>query len=380
MSSVLLVDDEDGIRALMSRWLEGLGHETRQASSAEQALEQLAREDADVAVCDIAMPGQDGLWLASQLRADHPQTAVIMATGTQDVDAALRSLQHGAVDYLVKPFTRDQFREALGRGIEWHREAVRSRRRLDDLDRAFRERLEPLEERLRSVPVVSDSSLEELVSAFSGGDRARVEHSQRVASLAMNIALSLGVRNPELSDIERGARLHDIGKFAMPKDILCKPGTLSDEERSIVRRLPVLVYDILRVSPFLAAAAELVRSVYERFDGLGYPWALRGEEIPIGARIIAVADAFDTMTHRRVHSGPRAMAEAIFEIQRFRGLQFDPQAVDALFKVVSLHWHRGESRVAAQPVAPVPAVVAAGLAAPGAGCAPAAGITDGTAL
>jgi response regulator RpfG family c-di-GMP phosphodiesterase len=140
------------------------------------------------------------------------------------------------------------------------------------------------------------------------------------------------------------------------------------------------VYDILRVSPFLAAAAELVRSVYERFDGLGYPWALRGEEIPIGARIIAVADAFDTMTHRRVHSGPRAMAEAIFEIQRFRGLQFDPQAVDALFKVVSLHWHRGESRVAAQPVAPVPAVVAAGLAAPGAGCAPAAGITDGTAL
>lgn len=349
MASVLLVDDEDGIRNLMSRWLEGLGYETRQASSAERALEQMAREAADVAVCDISMPGRDGLWLSSQLRSAHPLTAVIMATGTQDVDAALRSLQHGAVDYLVKPFSRDQFREALRRGIEWHRDAVRSQRRLDDLDRAFRDGLAPLQERLQQVPVASDSAIEELVDAFSGGDRGLAEHSQRVAALAMNIALSLGIRNPELSDIERAARLHDIGKFAVPNEILCKPGALSDEEKSIVRRLPTFVHDILRPCPFLAAAAELIRSVHERFDGLGYPWALRGEEIPLGSRIIKVADAFDTMTRRRVHSGPRAMAEAIFETQRFRGTQFDPQTVDALFKVVSLHWHHGETRSPAGP-------------------------------
>jgi response regulator RpfG family c-di-GMP phosphodiesterase len=361
MSSVLLVDDEDGIRALMSRWLEGLGHETRQASSAELALEQMAQEAAAVAVCDISMPGRDGLWLAAQLRSDYPQTAVIMATGTQDVEAALRSLQQGAVDYLVKPFGRDQFREALKRGLEWHRDAVRSQRRLDDLGRAFRDRLAPLQERLRQHPVASEAAIEELVGAFSGGDGGLAEHSRRVAALAMNIAVSLGIRNPELSDIERAARLHDIGKFAVPKDILSKPGALSDEEQSIVRRLPTFVYDILRPCPFLAAAAELVRSMHERVDGLGYPWALRGEEIPLGARIIAVADAFDTMTHRRVHSGPRAMAEAIFETQRFRGTQFDPLAVDALFRVVSLHWNRGESRGPGGPeLAPPAGLPAAG--------------------
>ena len=167
MSSVLLVDDEEGIRALMSRWLDGLGHEGRQASSAEQALEEMARGEADVAVCDISMPGRDGLWLAAQLRSDHPQTAIIMATGTQDVDAALRSLHHGAVDYLVKPFSRDHFRDALCRGIEWHRDAVRSRRRLDNLDSAFRERLAPLADHLHQHPVTSDASIEALVTAAS---------------------------------------------------------------------------------------------------------------------------------------------------------------------------------------------------------------------
>ena len=344
MSSVLLVDDEEGIRALMSRWLDGLGHEGRQASSAEQALEEMARGEADVAVCDISMPGRDGLWLAAQLRSDHPQTAIIMATGTQDVDAALRSLHHGAVDYLVKPFSRDHFRDALCRGIEWHRDAVRSRRRLDDLDSAFRERLAPLADHLHQHPVTSDASIEALVTAFSGGDRARVEHCLRVAALSMNIALSMGIRSPELAEIERAARLHEIGRFAVPKDILSKAGALSEEERTIMRRLPALMHEVLRHCPFLAPAAELVRSVHERFDGLGYPWALRGDEIPIGARIIAVSDACDTMTHRRVHSGPKAMAEAVFEIQRFRNSQFDGRVVDALFRVVSLHWHRGDAR------------------------------------
>ena len=130
----------------------------------------------------------------------------------------------------------------------------------------------------------------------------------------------------------------------MPKDILSKAGALSEEERAIMRRLPAWMHEVLRHCPFLAPAAELVRSVHERFDGLGYPWALRGDEIPIGARIIAVSDACDTMTHRRVHSGPKAMAEAVFEIQRFRNSQFDGRVVDALFRVVSLHWHRGDAR------------------------------------
>ena len=370
MASVLLVDDEEGIRSLMSRWLDGLGHERREASSAKQALEEMARDEADVAVCDISMPGRDGLWLAGQLRSDHPQTAIIMATASQDVDAALRSLQHGAVDYLVKPFSRDQFRDALCRGIEWHRDSVRSRRRLDDLDTAFRERLAPLHDHLQQHPVTSDAAIEDLVTAFSGGDRIRVDHCLRVAALSVNIALSVGIRSPELAEIERAALLHEIGRFAVPKDILSKAGALSQEERTIMRRLPAMTHEVLRPCLFLAAAAELVRSVHERCDGLGYPWALRGDEIPIGARIIAVADAFDTMTHRRIHSGPRAMAEAIFEIQRFRNTQFDGRVVDALFKVVNLHWHRADARTTDWQDVPLSADAAGDLAGPSEELAP----------
>jgi response regulator RpfG family c-di-GMP phosphodiesterase len=355
MSSVLLVDDEEAIRAVMSRWLATLGYETRQAGGAEQALDLLSREAADIMVCDIAMPGHDGLWLAERIRAEHPETAVIMATGAQEVDVALRSLQHGVVDYLVKPFSRDQLRESLGRGLEWHRDAVRARRRLEDLDGSFRERLAPLGEYLRQRPVASNADLDALVTAFAAGDRTASEHAHRVALLSVNIALALGIRDPELSDIEHAARLHDIGRFAIPEDILCKPTRLSDEERAMVQRLPALVYDLIRPCPFLASAAEIVRSAHERWDGLGYPWAMRGEEIPVGARVVAVADAFDTMTHRRLHSGARALSEAIFEVQRSRGTQFDPAAVDGLFKVVSLHWCKQVSRPAAPDTKPEPA-------------------------
>jgi response regulator RpfG family c-di-GMP phosphodiesterase len=342
---VLLVDDEELIREVMMRWLESLGYEPREAASADEALQLMAEKPAAVALCDITMPGHDGLWLAERLRSLYPDSAVIMATGSQEVDAALNSLHVGVVDYLAKPFTRDQLRNAMRLGMDWHRNAIRSRQRVASLEMELRERLAPLAEYLGRMPVTSDAALNEMLESL-GLDRTTFQHSRRVSLISVNLSLALGLRSPELSDIERAALLHDVGRLAMPKTILSKPSALTEEEYAVIRLQPKLVHEILRNCPFLEPASGTIRSTYERFDGTGYPWALKGEEIPIGARIVAVADAFDTMTHQRLHRDARALPEALFEIQHCRHTQFDPIVVDALLKVVSLHWQRGAPKVA----------------------------------
>src|SRR5881392_1327083 len=133
-TSVLVVDDEPGIREILARWLVSGGYEVQTAASAVEALDRVHDRAPAVALCDIRMPGQDGLWLAKQIRQDAPETAVIMATGVQDVNSAVTSLRQGVVDYLTKPFGRDRLRESVLRGVEWHKAATDSRRWRESLD------------------------------------------------------------------------------------------------------------------------------------------------------------------------------------------------------------------------------------------------------
>lgn len=355
MSSVLLVDDEAGIRTVMRRWTESLGYDVREADNAEGALRLMADRASDVVVCDIGMPGHDGLWLVERIRANHPNSAVVMATGATDVDAALFSLQQGVVDYLVKPFDREHLRASLRRGVEAHREAVKSRQRFADLEKRLRERVAELTRRITEVGVTSERELEDVLVTLMADDRPAWEHGQRVATLATNIALVLDVRGGELAAIGHAARLHDLGRLATPEEILSKRGRLSDEEREIIKRRPTLVSDALRACAFLEQAADIVRSMHEHYDGRGYPWGLQAGEIPLGARIAAVADVFDTITHPRVHRDARPLSEALFEIQRCRGTQFDPAVVDALLRVAGLHWNSGARAGTGSSEAPRPA-------------------------
>lgn len=340
MCSVLIVDDEPGMRSMMRRWAESLGYHVREAGTAEDALKAASADPPAVVVADITMPGHDGLWLVERLRAEHPASAIVMATGAIDIDAALFSLHHGVVDYLVKPFSSENLRESLRRGIDAHRRQVGALRRFAQLERELLDRVADLNQRIAAASVTSARDLDDLLESLTAEDRPAYDHGQRVAQLAVNIAVALDVRDPDLEAIERAARLHDLGRLATPDEILSKRTSLSEVERAVVRRRPGLIADTLRSCPYLADVADIVRYVHEHFDGRGYPWGLRGDEIPIGARIIAVADAFDTITHPRVHRDARPLAEALFEIQRCRGTQFDPDVVEALLKVGSLHWSR----------------------------------------
>jgi cyclic di-GMP phosphodiesterase len=331
--SVLIVDDEASVRHLMRRWLESRGYAVATAAGAEKALEVMATSPTAVALCDLRMPGHDGLWLADRLRREHPDTAVIIATGVQDVGSAVQSLRRGVVDYLTKPFEREQLCQAVSRGVEWHRSACDSRRWRETLEREMRTRHSYLAEVIGARRIDSEESLDELLSTLTGADREAYAHAYRVAALSATVARSLGLTEREIATVERGALLHDLGKLAMPQALLRKPAPLTREEEELIRLHPTLGSGLIERVPYLADAAVIVRDAHERLDGLGYPYGSRAGDVWIGARIVAVADAYDTMTRNRVFRDAVRPDLALEELDRCAGTQFDPVVVDAFRKV-----------------------------------------------
>lgn len=335
--SVLVVDDETGVRDLISRWLVSGGYAVASAAGADEALGLIEEAPPAVAVCDIRMPGHDGLWLADRIRHEHPETAVIMATGVQDVGAAVESLRQGVVDYLTKPFGRDRLREAVLRGLEWHRSAIDSRRWRESLETETQSRHSRLADAIVALQIDSDEALDAMLSMLTIRDRDAYAHAYRVAALSASMARILGVADEEISTIERGALLHDLGKLAMPEALLRKPAPLTLEEQKLIRTHPRLGSDLVQGVPYLTDAAAIVRDAHERLDGLGYPRGVRGDCLPLGPRIVTVADAFDTMTRPRVFRDAISTSDALLELERCSGTQFDRRVVDALERVLAVH-------------------------------------------
>lgn len=335
-ASVLVVDDETGIRDLIARWLVTGGYHVQTAGNADQALEQVHDRAPAVALCDIRMPGRDGLWLAQHIRQDAPETAVIMATGVQDVGPAVTSLRQGVIDYLTKPFGRERLRESVMRGMEWHKAAADSRRWRESLDDEVTQRRSRLSDALLALTIDSDAALDGLLSALTLADQDAYAHAYRVAALSASVGCAVALPDADMDALERAALLHDVGKLAMPEAVLRKPAPLTMEEQAIIRRHPQIAAELIAQVPYLAAAAGLVRDACERVDGLGYPNGTRAADVALGARIIAVADAYDAMTRPRVFRDAISPREALLELERCAGTQFDAAVVDIFKRVVQI--------------------------------------------
>ena len=335
-ASVLVVDDETGVRELMARWLASGGYDVRTASNADEALQRVRDRAPAVALCDIRMPGHDGLWLAHQIRHDSPETAVIMATGVQDVGSAVTSLRQGVIDYLTKPFGRDRLRESVVRGIEWHKAACDSRRWREALEGEVESRRQRLQDALAALPIDSDAALDGLLSVLTLSDRDAYAHAYRVAAHSASVGCALQLGEDDMAALERAALLHDVGKLAMPEALLRKPAPLSIEEQDLIRQHPQIAADLIAAVPYLQSAAELVRDAHERIDGLGYPNGTHAADVALGARIISVADAYDTMTRPRVFRDAITPAEALLELERCSGTQFDGTVVATFIRVVQI--------------------------------------------
>ena len=332
--SVLVVDDDDLLREVLSSWVHSFGFEVREAENAAEALDTMAVAPADVALCDVNMPGENGVWLASRIRERHPSTAIIMATAARDVDVAVSSLRGDVVDYLLKPFDHVRLLEALRLGVDWHRASLAADELQESLEHRLRGRRAQVAATLAGAQENIDDALEGLISMLELHKRDGREHATRVSRLAAAIGDVLGISGQALVDITRGALLHDVGKIDMPASILYKPAPLDEAEWAIMRTHPQVGYDLLKKVPSLEGAAEVVLASHEAFDGSGYPRGLAGDAIPIGARILAISDSYDSMTRPHTQRPPMPPAQAVCEIARCSGSQFDPRVVEALGEVL----------------------------------------------
>ena len=329
-STVLVVDDDPSVRHVISTVLREEGYSVRAAASADQALELLrASGDVPTVLSDLKMPGHDGIWLLDQILQRHPHAAVVMLTGYGDTENAVECLKRGAADYLLKPPRITDLVRAIERAQSRRKLAVARNRYHQGLARRVREKTAELTDALRRTADAYTSTLSALVAALDAREHETSDHSQRVVRYTLAIAERMGIGGDHLDQMGRGALLHDIGKIGVPDSILLKAGPLTPAEWIEMRKHPEIGHQILQSIGFLNQAAEIVLSHQERWDGGGYPRRLKGPEIPLGARIFAIADTLDAMTSDRPYRRGVSYDEARAEIARCSGTQFDPACVQA---------------------------------------------------
>jgi response regulator RpfG family c-di-GMP phosphodiesterase len=313
---VLIVDDEPASRKMLAVVLAHSGIRCTQAAGGEAALVILKTHELDAVISDLRMPGMSGM------------------------EVGIRAMQQGADDYLVKPFQVDAgiVSASLSRALHRKRleqEVETYRRHLEEM---VAEQTQQLREALSQIERSYDHTLEVLGAAIDLRDSPTAGHSRRVFLYSIEIAKALGGLEHQLRNIAMGAWLHDIGKLAISDAILLKPGPLTGEERRVMQRHAQIGYDLVTGIPFLADAAEIIFAHHERMDGSGYPRGLMAQEIPIGARIFAVADTFDAMTSDRPYRRALSLEVSRDTIERGSGKQYDQQVADIFLSIPNGTW------------------------------------------
>ncbi|MCP4149735.1 MAG: response regulator [bacterium] len=337
---ILIADDEADIRELLGDFLEGEGYECILASNAFDALDKFkANDDIDLVMSDIRMPGRTGLELLSDVKELDPDVMVIMISAVKDIESAISAMSKGAYDYVAKPFKLTEVALIARKAIEKRKLVMQNKEYQRELERMVAERTVELKNALEALDRTYIFTLRALVTALDTRDEETQGHSLRVVKYTLKLAELMGWGDEEeIKVLEYGSLLHDIGKIGIPDAILRKPGALTDAEWDVMKTHPKVGYKILHKIEFLEEAAQIVLHHHEKFNGFGYPSRLKGEEIPIGARIFAVADTVDAMTSSRPYRNALTFEIASEELLKHSGTQFDPQVVEAFHSVELNFW------------------------------------------
>jgi putative two-component system response regulator len=342
MAKVLVVDDEKAIRRTFSAFLCAAGYEVDTAENADEAETLFLAKGFDVILTDIILPGLNGVSLLAKIKAAAPQTLVIMMTGEPTAETAATSLRNGAVDYLFKPCSKEAVLHSVGTACKI-KTLNDEKERLEAENLRYRERMEELvidrtaalQERESRLQRVMDGSVEAITTAIEIRDPYTAGHERRVARLAAAIARRLGVSEIQERGIEITGFLHDIGKIAVPAEILSKPGKLNECEFGIIKAHPQVGYDILRKIDFFWPVADTTLQHHERLNGSGYPKGLTGSGIIFEARVLAVADVVEAMSSPRPYRPAMPMELVIQQVTKDRGILFDANAVDACCELIT---------------------------------------------
>ena len=322
---ILIAENNSGAREQMAGWLEGAGFACSRTDTGE-ALAEARRHRPDVAVVGVSVPDDGGMWIVRSLRAqaDNPPGVVVMSA-TPSIDVATAATKLGAVDCLPWPSSERSIVDAVKRAAEWRTALAAVLARDSRLNHEIEQGREQLRAAIARVePEIAQSVLLALLESRSP---ETYDHVNRVARSSAALARSMRLAPVEIRDVRSAALLHDIGKIAIPPRLLGQSGPLTNEEITCLRRHVTVGAEVLAEIPTLAPVAPIVAATHEKYDGTGYPKSLAGVDIPLGARIIAVADVYDALTAQRPYSDPVSHDEANAELVRSSGSHLDPDVV-----------------------------------------------------
>lgn len=333
---LLVVDDEESIRAVLGKFLRSRGFEVATAESGPIALDMLGRERFTLMLCDVRMPKMSGIDVVAKASRLDDEMAIMMLTAVNDAPTATEALSQGAMDYLMKPIDLEDLHRAVERALHKRDLTIEQR----NVERMIREevatRTEELEREKEALRNLTINVAETLINAMEAKDIYLRGHSQRVAELGASMAEALGLDADTVEQVRLAGRLHDVGKIGIRESVLNKPDKLTVDEFEHIKDHVRIGMEILAPLRHLGPVLTFVQDHHEHWNGSGYPRSLRGEEISIGGRILAAADAFDALTSRRAYRDPLT-PEATLELLRSNqiGQLLEPRVFEALQQIVS---------------------------------------------
>ncbi len=339
--SVLVVEDDPTVRDVMVRKLRTMNLTVHEAADGDSAFDHLASAHYGLVISDIMLPTSDGVSILKAVDPMVSNTQVIMISGLGHLATAIQTLRLGAFDYLAKPFTLDELADCVQRALAKRRLNIARHDYQDQLHAQLDEFRVELDEQKEIFDSLLQTAAEAMVGTAHARDEATREHAMRVATLAEKMCRQLGLDDDLTRKVKLAAVLHDIGKTTVDEAILNKPRELTGVEYEQVKTHPVRAAELIHPIKQLDDVAYIVRCHHEWFDGSGYPDGLSGDDIPLGARVLSVADVYEALTTDRCYRPSVSEDEACRIILSRSGKQFDPWMVNALMDVLG----RAEKKV-----------------------------------